>query len=201
MAEQRVCSDNCRTQAITLRTGLLVQWGYFDSYFADSISNGKTNMRCLCSLILLLFLFHYAYAGDDDSGPIQYSTDLSQRFTNYAMSKKDKAWSESPVKKFRYQGPVVHFVRTSLPLTVDDTVVHGAVYQAVETRLFLCREWRRDVIAEHQMGLQPRGRRLLHECAEVAELHRMPAPEWWRAIRFEFTCAQPQSDLARPRLE
>ncbi len=86
----------------------------------------------LCSLILLLSSFHYAYAGDDDSGPIRYSTDLSQRFTTYAMSKKDKAWSESLVKKFRYQGPVVHFVRTSLPLTVDDTIVHGAVYQAVE---------------------------------------------------------------------
>src|SRR5882724_2702337 len=121
-----------------LRTSLLLRGRFDISYFADSISNGRddssweTNMIRLCSLILLLSSFHYAYAGDDDSGPIRYSTDLSQRFTTYAMSKKDKAWSESLVKKFRYQGPVVHFVRTSLPLTVDDTIVHGAVYQAVE---------------------------------------------------------------------
>jgi len=48
------------------------------------------------------------------------------------MSEKDKQWSRSLVTKLEYTGSVVHFVRTSLPLTIGNSVVEGAIYQAVE---------------------------------------------------------------------
>src|ERR1700680_4232573 len=87
----------------------------------------------LCAAVLLLCLaLATAYAGDDASGPIQYSTDLSQPFTTYVMSDKDKEWSQSLVRGLKYTGSVVRFVRTSLPLTVDNSTIRGAVYQAVE---------------------------------------------------------------------
>lgn len=71
-------------------------------------------------------------AGDDASGPIHYSVDLSRPFTSYVMSARDNEWSSSLVEKLKYTGDVVHFVRTSLPLRVDQSTVEGAVYQAVE---------------------------------------------------------------------
>ncbi len=69
---------------------------------------------------------------NDASGSTPYSLDLSRPFTTYSMTAKDKLWSEALVKKFKYSGPVVHFVRTSLPLKIGDRVVEGSVYQAVE---------------------------------------------------------------------
>jgi hypothetical protein len=48
------------------------------------------------------------------------------------MTAKDKRWSEALVKKFKYRGRVVHFVRTTLPLRVGNSNVEGTVYQAVE---------------------------------------------------------------------
>jgi hypothetical protein len=75
-------------------------------------------------------------AGDDASGPIQYIVDLSQQYSTYAMSAADKEWSQSLVHRLKYDGRVVHFVRTSLPLTVDNKVVDGAVYQAIEKPQF-----------------------------------------------------------------
>jgi hypothetical protein len=91
------------------------------------------NMKSACAALLLLCLaLAPAYAGDDASGPIQYSTDLSQPFTTYFMSDKDKEWSRSLVRQSKYTGTVVHFVRTSLPLTIDNSTIRGAVYQAVE---------------------------------------------------------------------
>ena len=71
-------------------------------------------------------------AGDDASRPIHYSTDFSQPFTRYAMSERDNDWRSSLVKKLKYTGAVVHFVRTSLPLQVDKAIVQGAVYQGLE---------------------------------------------------------------------
>ena len=73
-----------------------------------------------------------AVAGDDASGPIHYKTDLGQSFTVYAMSESDNAWSASLVDKLKYTGPVVHFVRTTLPLQVNGKTVKGAIYQAIE---------------------------------------------------------------------
>ena len=71
-------------------------------------------------------------AGDDASGPISYSTDLSTPFTVYRMSERDRAWSRSLVANLKYQGPAIHFVRTSLPLLSGDKLIGGAIYQAIE---------------------------------------------------------------------
>jgi hypothetical protein len=93
----------------------------------------SASMRLLIVTILLLGIaIGPAHAGDDASGPVHYSVDLSAAFTKYVLSSKDKAWSQSLVVKFGYKGRVVHFVRTSLPLTVDHSTVEGAVFQAVE---------------------------------------------------------------------
>lgn len=86
----------------------------------------------IVAIFLTFTAVHSAFPGDDDSGPIHYSTDLSQGFTTYAMSQSDKEWSESLVARLRYSGPLTHFVRTSLPLKVDKRVVQGAIYQSLE---------------------------------------------------------------------
>lgn len=91
------------------------------------------NLKSLSAVILVLGITaSLAMAGDDASGPIHYTTDLSHPYTSYAMSEQDKEWSASLIRKLNYTGLVVHFVRTSLPLNVDKNIVQGAVYQAVE---------------------------------------------------------------------
>jgi hypothetical protein len=98
------------------------------------------NSRSAVTLAVLatisLCVGHAALGGDDASGPIQYGVDLSRPFSTYAMSPQDKAWSQSLLRNLHYTGAVVHFVRTSLPLKVDDSVIEGAVYQAVERPAF-----------------------------------------------------------------
>ena len=73
-------------------------------------------------------------AGDDSSGPIAYSVDLGLAFTTYHMSDRDKQWSASLGRNLKYSGEVLHFLRTSLPLSDATAVatVTGAVYQAFE---------------------------------------------------------------------
>jgi hypothetical protein len=92
------------------------------------------DMKSLCTVALCFYIVtaHLAVANDDASGPIPYSIDLSQPFTTYMMDEADRQWSASLVKKFHYTGSAVHFVRTSLPLTMDKTTVQGAVYQGLE---------------------------------------------------------------------
>ena len=41
------------------------------------------------------------------------------------MTQRDKAWSQSLVRNLKYSRRVFHFVRTSLPLTVDDVKDEG----------------------------------------------------------------------------
>ena len=90
-------------------------------------------MKSVYTFILFLCITtSTAVAGDDASGPIPYGVDLSQPFTSYVMSKQENEWSASLVKKLRYKGVVVHFVRTSLPLKMKKRIVMGAVYQALE---------------------------------------------------------------------
>jgi hypothetical protein len=90
-------------------------------------------MKRVCTLFFLLgILTAVLLAGDDDSGPIRYAVDLSQSFSTYVMSRTDEGWSKSLVERLRYRGTVLHFVRTSLPLTVDSKTIEGAVYQAFE---------------------------------------------------------------------
>ncbi len=90
-------------------------------------------MRLTCAVLLLLLIpATYTHAGDYFPGTVQYSVDLSRPFTTYAMSEKDKAWSQSLVKNLQYRGRVIHFVRTSLPLEADNSTIQGVVYQAME---------------------------------------------------------------------
>jgi hypothetical protein len=92
-----------------------------------------SNLNFMSAIVLFLSITaSLAMAGDDASGPIHYSTDLSRSFTTYAMSEQDNEWSSSLVERLKYGGSVVHFVRTSLPLQVDKKTVQGAVYQGVE---------------------------------------------------------------------
>lgn len=92
-----------------------------------------SNPKFVSAVVLFLSITAgLATAGDDASGPIHYSTDLSRSFTTYAMSEQDNKWSASLREKLKYSGPVVHFVRTTLPLQVDKKTVQGAVYQGVE---------------------------------------------------------------------
>jgi hypothetical protein len=94
-------------------------------------------LRIFCLAMLLSCFASEGFGGDDASGPIHYSVDLSQAFTTYTLSERDKIWSESLAKKLKYTGNVVHFVRTSLPLKVESKVVQGAVYQALEKPEYL----------------------------------------------------------------
>lgn len=90
-------------------------------------------MKSIRALFLFLCIAtQLAIAGDDASGPIPYSIDLSQTFTTYALLQSDRQWSASLVKNLHHSGLAVHFVRTSLPLKMGETNVYGAVYQAVE---------------------------------------------------------------------
>lgn len=83
-------------------------------------------------IIAILFIVNGAIAGDDASGSIPCSVDLSQSFEVYQMTVKDRTWSESLVKNLKYTGAVVHFVRTTLNLKINDKIVQGSVYQAIE---------------------------------------------------------------------
>ncbi|MGA2357105.1 MAG: hypothetical protein ABSG02_21635 [Terriglobales bacterium] len=89
-------------------------------------------MRLIWAVALTIVMLESAYAGDDASGPVSFRLDLSQPFTTYSMTAQDKIWSTSLATRFIYKGRAIHFVRTSLPLIVDDKTVGGAVYQAVE---------------------------------------------------------------------
>ena len=71
-------------------------------------------------------------AGDDASGPIQYSVDLGQPFSGYEITARDRDWAVELTRTLGYSSTVVHFARTSLPLRVNGKVVEGAVYRAVE---------------------------------------------------------------------
>lgn len=58
-------------------------------------------VRVLGFAVLLLGIAgHPALAGDDASGPVHYSVDLSRPFTTYVMTEKDKEWGRSLAKKF-----------------------------------------------------------------------------------------------------
>jgi hypothetical protein len=86
----------------------------------------------LYTALLLVFTCRCALAGDDTSGPLLYSVDLSLPFKTYSMTAKDVLWSESLVRRLKYTGQITYFVRTSLPLKVDNRTIKGAVYQAVQ---------------------------------------------------------------------
>jgi hypothetical protein len=89
-------------------------------------------VRFTCAAVLFVLTISATHAGDDASGPTPYRVDLSQRFTAYSMNSEDKSWSASLVTRLAYEGPVIHFVRTSLPLKIGGKTIQGTVYQSVE---------------------------------------------------------------------
>jgi len=84
------------------------------------------------SILYLCMATGSAVAGDDASGPIPYSIDLSQPFMVYEMSSHDNGRSATLVKKLNSKEAVAHSVRTTLSLKIDKKTVRGAVYQAIE---------------------------------------------------------------------
>ncbi len=84
-----------------------------------------------CFIIALLFSA-YASAGDNASGPILYTIDLSAPYSKYLITDKDKQWSDSLIKNLKYKGKVIHFEQTSLVLLQNGTPIKGSVYQAKE---------------------------------------------------------------------
>ena len=83
-------------------------------------------------LIGCVFGFGVVFAGDDASGTTRYSIDLGARFESYQLTPKDRDWASALARKFKYTGPIVYFVRTSLPLTIGAAEVKGQVYVAVD---------------------------------------------------------------------
>jgi hypothetical protein len=85
--------------------------------------------------ILLMFLFVFpVFAGDDASGNISRSMDLSKPFSKYELQVKDKNWSTSLVKNVNYDGKVkvLHFTKTSIQVNSAEKIINGRVYQCVE---------------------------------------------------------------------
>jgi hypothetical protein len=89
-------------------------------------------MRSIYAIATFLTCVILAHSGDDASGSVPYSVDLSQPFTTYSMTTKDKLWSKSLLSGLKYRGAVVYFARTSLAVRVRDRTVQGEVYQAME---------------------------------------------------------------------
>lgn len=84
-------------------------------------------------LIAILFfaVAQSASSGDDASGPISYSLDLSVPFTQYEMTDADFAWSKSLTDNLGYKGETVYFVLTSVVLEIDGNSTENTVYKAV----------------------------------------------------------------------
>jgi|SRR6185503_379955 len=83
-------------------------------------------------LLALLLPPLCALAGDDASGPIAYKLDLGRSFSSYVITDRDRAWATSLTTRLKYEGEVIFFVRTDLPLEVDGTAVQGLVYHGIE---------------------------------------------------------------------
>ncbi len=60
-------------------------------------------MKTIISFIIIIFLIiGYVRAGDDASGSIPCSVDLSKPFEVYQMTSKDKLWSISLAKNLNF---------------------------------------------------------------------------------------------------
>ncbi len=94
--------------------------------------NKKIFVLCL---VTLGCLFSYSvFAGDDASGDIPVKLDLSLAHKNYQLTDKDKEWVASLVKNLNYQGKVMFFVQTDLPLESDACTLSGKVYQSLDDK-------------------------------------------------------------------
>ena len=153
------------------------------------------------SILYLCMATGSAVAGDDASGPIPYSIDLSQPFMVYEMSSHDNGRSASLVKKLNYKGAVAHSVRTTLSLKIDKKTVRGAVYQAIEKPDYFY-----VINGDAMLKLDTRwaynpgvGGFSMHAPA-IAKLYRVSQLRWWSAIPFELSGKGGKSHLERTRL-
>ncbi|MDQ7051284.1 MAG: hypothetical protein Q9M92_17855 [Enterobacterales bacterium] len=83
---------------------------------------------------LLLVIISYGVssivmAGDDASGNIPRQVDLSLTHKNYQLTEADRVWVATLVKNFNYQGKIMLFVQTDLPLESNACSLSGKVYQ------------------------------------------------------------------------
>jgi hypothetical protein len=92
-------------------------------------------MRFIWVTVLFLNLVQNSYAGDDASGPAPFSVDLSQPFTTCSMTLEDEAWSTALAARFIYKGRAIHFVRTSLPLSVNGEAVGAPFIKQSRSRM------------------------------------------------------------------
>lgn len=90
---------------------------------------GETMLR---ALVVLLLLSTNAHSGDDASGDIPREMDLRAPHGQYTLTELDFDWSRSLVQRFKYDGEVVHFARTSIALISDGQTIEGRVYQSLE---------------------------------------------------------------------
>jgi len=86
----------------------------------------------LIILMLMISPSAFVFAGDDASGTIPRKVDLSLAHKNYQLTEEDQAWIDSLVKNFNYQGKVMLFVQTDLPLESNACSLSGKVYQSLE---------------------------------------------------------------------
>ncbi len=89
-------------------------------------------MKYASWFLIALLSSAYVSAGDYASGPISYTVDLSEPYSKYSITDKDKQWSNSLVKNLKYKGKVIHFEQTTLVLHKNGAPINGSVYQAKE---------------------------------------------------------------------
>lgn len=90
-------------------------------------------MNKILTIFLLMSIapINSAYCGEDMDGPVKYTLDLSQKYETYKLIAKDKEWAQRLVKKFKYDGDVIYFVRTTLSVKKNTKIINGSVYKSV----------------------------------------------------------------------
>jgi hypothetical protein len=86
-------------------------------------------MRRVCLLFIATALS--ALAGDYFDGPNRYEIDLSQAFTQYAMTDSDRRWATSLLQNLHQTDRITYLTRTTLPLWCDGKRFDGAIYRSV----------------------------------------------------------------------
>ena len=96
------------------------------------------NIHKFLTILLLIAIIPLSntYAGEDMDGPVRYTLDLGQKYESYQLTRKDYEWALRLVGKFKYDGDVMFFVRTTLPVNKDDLIVRNSVYKSVGERKY-----------------------------------------------------------------
>ncbi len=105
------------------------------------------------------------------------------------------------MKKFRYKGVVVHFVRTYLPLKMKRRIVMGAVYQALEEpEYFYVVNGDAMLKLDTQWAYSPGVGGFSMHSAIVETVYCLPHIRWRRAVSFQFARAKGTSYVEGARL-